>query len=110
MKRKKQPLRNKGVIIYFNQEEFDELKMQKEHSTCPNFSLYLRKRLFGQKIVTTYRNLSQDDILEEISKVQKSLQVLAKAERTGFAGEISLEQHINQLKELIKRLLELWLP
>lgn len=118
MRKKKKDLRNRAVTINLSQKEFDELKALQQDSTCPNLSLYVRKRIYSMKIVATYRNRSQDDILEEISRVRRAVESLSAP---GFESDngndypdiASRQRHlstqVHELNSLVRKLLEVWL-
>lgn len=113
-------LRTKAITINFTQEEYDELQKQKENSTCPNMALYLRKRLYSRKIVTTVRNRSQDDILEELSRSRRCLEsaraqlahALTECDERAYLLEITdrIDLEMEAQTSLVKKLLSLWLP
>ncbi|MGX1639467.1 hypothetical protein [Sphingobacterium sp. NPDC055431] len=113
-------LRTKAITINFTQEEYDELQKRKENSTCPNMALYLRKRLYSRKIVTTFRNRSQDDILEEISRSRRCLEsaraqlahALKESPERAYLLEITdrIDLEMRKQTSLVKKLLSLWLP
>lgn len=116
---KTKQLRNRAITLNFTNKEFLDLQRQKENSTCPNMALYIRKRLYSKKIVTTVRNRSQDDILEELSRNRKCLVLIrgdlehAMRERSVTVPKETLEQMTRIMEEqtsLIKKLLSLWLP
>ncbi|WP_392470282.1 hypothetical protein ACF3OC_18015 [Sphingobacterium cellulitidis] len=116
---KNNKLRNKAVTLNFTEKEYSQLKTEKENSTCPNMALYLRKRLFSRKIVTTIRNRSQDDVLEELSRSRKCME-RSKVQMVEALGDISessdllvifkrIEQEMYIQTSLIKKLLKVWL-
>lgn len=64
MKREKSN-RTRIVGLRFTPEEYAKIKRKWKASTCRKLSDYVRKHLFDKSIVTTYRNQSLDDFMEE---------------------------------------------
>lgn len=119
MKTQARERRVKAITLNFTQREFQSLQDQREKSTCPNMALYLRKRLFSRKIVTTFRNRSQDDILEELARNRMCLERMMEAleESPGQGPEAQstrkalrqIEVNVTVQTGLVKKLLGLWL-
>ncbi len=119
--RKEKVFLNKRVNIFVSQQDYNELKQAQENSTCPSMSFYLRKRLYSQKIVSTIRNRSQDDILEEISKIRMTLESInektQESTTSSSPNQIKdnkrvhelIDKHMQEFSRLVKKLLTLWL-
>ena len=53
--------------------EYAELEKRSRASTCRKLSDHIRRHLFNKPIVTTYRNVSFDDYIEEIMTLNSEL-------------------------------------
>ena len=53
--------------------EYAELEKRFRASTCRKLSDHIRRHLFNKPIVTTYRNVSFDDYIEEIMTLNSEL-------------------------------------
>jgi len=53
--------------------EYDELEKRFRASTCRKLSDHIRRHLFNKPIVTTYRNASFDDYIEETMTLNNEL-------------------------------------
>lgn len=78
MMRKEKSNRNRHVSLLFTMEEYSQLKDKFTTSTCRSISEYIRKHLFNKPIVTTYRNLSLDDLMEETIMLTNELTAIGK--------------------------------
>ena len=57
--------RTRIVGLRFTPLEYAELEKRFRASTCRKLSDHIRRHLFNKPIVTTYRNQSLDDLMEE---------------------------------------------
>ena len=57
--------RTRIVGLRFTPEEYAKIESKFRASTCRKLSDHIRKHLFNKPIVTTYRNQSLDDLMEE---------------------------------------------
>jgi len=57
--------RTRIVGLRLTSLEYAELEKRFRASTCPKLSDHIRNHLFNKSIVTTYRNASFDDYIEE---------------------------------------------
>ncbi len=106
-------LRTKRLLLYFTHEEFLKIKHRQQNSTCPNMGVYFRKLLFSNRIVSTYRNRSQDDILHEVSQVRKNLELLyVRIGQTEVEDTIGILQILREelfsLDSAVEKMLEVW--
>lgn len=65
--------RTKWVHIRLTADEYRKLQKQFQKTTCRKLSEYIRHCLFDKPVVTTYRNASLDDFMEEMSQLQGEL-------------------------------------
>ncbi len=57
--------RTRIIGLRLTPEEYTKMERKWKTSTCRKLSDYVRKHLFDKSIVTTYRNQSLDDFMEE---------------------------------------------
>jgi hypothetical protein len=57
-------------------QEYAKMERKWKASTCRKLSDYLRKHLFDRPIITTYRNQSLDDFIEETIVLRKELNAI----------------------------------
>ncbi len=57
--------RTRIIGLRLTPEEYTKIERKWKASTCRKLSDYVRKHLFDKSIVTTYRNQSLDDFMEE---------------------------------------------
>nr|WP_082472477.1 plasmid mobilization relaxosome protein MobC [Flavobacterium sp. Root420] len=57
--------RTRIVGLRFTPEEYAQIERKFKASTCRKLSDHIRKHLFNKPIVSTYRNQSLDDLMEE---------------------------------------------
>ncbi len=57
--------RTRIIGLRLTPEEYVKIERKWKASTCRKLSDYVRKHLFDKSIVTTYRNQSLDDFMEE---------------------------------------------
>ena len=57
--------RTRIIGLRLTPEEYTKIERKWKASTCRKLSDYIRKHLFDKPIVTTYRNKSLDDFMEE---------------------------------------------
>jgi hypothetical protein len=57
--------RTRIIGLRLTPEEYTKIERKWKASTCRKLSDYVRKHLFNKPIVTTYRNQSLDDFMEE---------------------------------------------
>lgn len=127
--RKENSNRNCRIQLRFTMQEYRELKDKFTASTCRGLSEYIRKRLFTKPIVTTYRNLSLDDLMEEtiiltneLNAIGKNINQIAKKINTAESGfefrqELSildiekkiLFSKIEQIRNHTQKIAEQWL-
>lgn len=111
--KKEKILRTKRLLLYFTQEEYQRIKIRQQNSTCPNMGVYFRKLLFTNRIVTTYRNRSQDDILDEISLIRKNLELLnERIDQKDVEAKTDLHPMVKEvltsLDSTVRKMLDVW--
>lgn len=109
--------------------EYAELEKRFRSSTCRKLSDHIRRHLFNRPIVTTYRNASFDDYIEEtmtltselnsignnvnqISKKMNSFKTIAEFKNQLFWFEIDKKKLFEKMEEIkthSQKLSELWL-
>ena len=109
--------------------EYAELEKRFRASTCRKLSDHIRKHLFNKPIVTTYRNASFDDYIEEtmtltselnsignnvnqIAKKMNSFKTIAEFKNQLFWFEIDKKKLFKKMEEIkthSQKLSELWL-
>lgn len=72
-----EPNRTRIIKCRLTDTEYQLLAKKVKSSTCQKLSDYIRKRLFDQAIVTTYRNSSLDEFMLEMIKLRGILNGLA---------------------------------
>ncbi len=129
MKKQEKSNRTRQVRLRLTPHEYDHIHQKWKASTCLKLSDYLRRNLFDKPIVTTYRNSSMDDIMAELTRLRSELNGLGnnfnqavkklhtihqipefKAWLLAFEVEKrTLQNKLDELRNNIRKLLELWL-
>lgn len=68
--------RTRIIGLRLTPEEFTKIEHKWKASTCRKLSDYVRKHLFDKPIVTTYRNQSLDDFMEETIALRNELNAI----------------------------------
>lgn len=68
--------RTRIIGIRLTPAEYSKIETKWKATTCRKLSDYIRKSLFQKPIVTTYRNLSQDEAIAELSRLRAELNSL----------------------------------
>lgn len=66
----------KWLHLRLSDNEYWIVRERLAKSTCRNMSQYLRDIIFDKPVVATYRNASQDDILQELAILNRQLNSL----------------------------------
>ncbi|WP_297332255.1 plasmid mobilization relaxosome protein MobC [Flavobacterium sp.] len=120
--------RTKWIHLRLSPSEYRAIQSRYQKTTCRNFSQYARAALLDRPIVTTYRNVSQDDLLQEmvvfnrelnaignnVNQSVKRLHTLQEHETSSWAVQYSvtsarLEEKILEAKTLLNVIAERWL-
>ena len=121
--------RTRIVGLRFTPLEYAELEKRFRASTCRKLSDHIRRHLFNKPIVTTYRNASFDDYIEEtmnlnnelnsignninqIAKKMNSLKTISEFKTQIFWFEIdkkNLFEKIEEIKIHSQKFSEQWL-
>ena len=116
-----------GLRLTF--DEYIKIEKKWKASTCRKLSEYIRRSLFEKSIVTTYRNSSQDDLMTELTKLRNelnavgnnfnqavkklhTLQQIAEFKSWLIAYEVEkkiLQNKLDEVRNNIKKMLEIWL-
>lgn len=116
-----------GLRLTF--DEYRKIEKKWKASTCRKLSEYVRRSLFEKPIVTTYRNSSQDDLMTELAKLRNelnavgnnfnqvvkklhTLQQIAEFKSWLIAYEVEkkiLQNKLDEVRNNIKKMLEIWL-
>ena len=70
--------RTRIIGLRLTTEEYVKIERKWKASTCRKLSDYVRKHLFDKAIVTTYRNQSLDDFMEETIVLCNELNAIGK--------------------------------
>jgi hypothetical protein len=70
--------RTRIIGLRLTPEEYAKIERKWKASTCRKLSDYVRKHLFDKSIVTTYRNQSLDDFMEETIVLCNELNAIGK--------------------------------
>lgn len=68
--------RTRIIGLRLTPEEYAKIEHKWKTSTCRKLSDYVRKHLFDKSIVTTYRNQSLDDFMEETIVLRNQLNAI----------------------------------
>ncbi|WP_426091318.1 plasmid mobilization protein [Flavobacterium sp. DSR3-2] len=68
--------RTRIIGLRLTPEEYAKIERKWKASTCRKLSDYVRKHLFDKSIVTTYRNQSLDDFMEETIALRNELNAI----------------------------------
>lgn len=68
--------RTRIIGLRLTPEEYTKIERKWKASTCRKLSDYIRKHLFDKPIVTTYRNQSLDDFIEEMIVLRNELNAI----------------------------------
>lgn len=68
--------RTRIIGLRLTPEEYTKIERKWKSSTCRKLSDYIRKHLFDKPIVTTYRNQSLDDFMEETIVLRNQLNAI----------------------------------
>lgn len=68
--------RTRIIGLRLTPEEYAKMERRWKSSTCRKLSDYVRKHLFDKSIVTTYRNQSLDDFMEETIVLRNELNAI----------------------------------
>ncbi len=121
--------RTKRIICRLTPSEFTKIEKKWKASTCRKLSEYIRRSLFDKPVVTTYRNSSQDDLLTELTKLRNELNAvgnnfnqavkklhtlsqIAEFKSWLIAYEVEkkiLQNKVDEVRNNIKKILEIWL-
>ncbi len=109
-KARKKEIRSVSIRLRLTKEEYSSLAEKQRLTTCPSLSYYIRQMIFRRRIIKTVRNLSQDSVLEELSKIQRELERIGlyRQEFWDFKGPETevLKNLLIKLNDLIKQSLK----
>lgn len=94
MKEKKSN-RTRIIGLRLTADEFDKIEKKWKSSTCRKLSDYVRRRLFDKAIVKTYRNLSMDQMMAEMSLLRTELNRIGN----NFNQSVKRLHTLNQISE-----------
>ncbi|MFC6100840.1 plasmid mobilization protein [Olivibacter domesticus] len=121
--------RDRRVTIRLTEQEYGKIHSQWTNSTCRKLADFIRRRLFGKAIVTTYRNRSLDDFMAEMVQLRRELnsignnfnQAVHKLHMSDTDAEVkmwlrifkkdrlTLLNHTEKIKEKINSIADQWL-
>ncbi|WP_188220655.1 plasmid mobilization protein [Flavobacterium pokkalii] len=98
--------RTRRITLRLTEQEYAKIEAKFKASCCRKLSNYIRKHLFNKPIISTYRNQSLDDLMEETIVLTTELRAIgnninqiakkinsAKTITDFKAQYISFEQH-----------------
>ena len=121
--------RTRIIGLRLTSDEYRKIEKKWKATTCRKLSEYVRRSLFEKPIVTTYRNRSQDDLMAELTKLRNelnavgnnfnqavrklhTLQQIAEFKSWLIAYEVEkkiLQNKLDEVRNNIKKMLEIWL-
>ncbi len=121
--------RTRIIGLRLTTDEYSKVEKKWKASTCRKLSDYVRRSLFEKPIVTTYRNSSQDDLMTELTRLRGELNAvgnnfnqavkklhtlsqIAEFKSWLIAYEVEkkiLSNKVDEVRNNIKKLLEIWL-
>jgi len=121
--------RTRIIGLRLTPEEYTKIEKKWKASTCRKLSDYVRCCLFDKPIVTTYRSGSQDDLMTELTRLRNELnavgnnfnQVVRKLHTLSQIPEFRnwlityevekniLNSKVDEIRNNVKKMLELWL-
>ncbi|WP_432222277.1 plasmid mobilization protein [Flavobacterium sp. TMP13] len=102
MMERKKSNRTRIVGLRFTPEEYATIESKFRGSTCRKLSDHIRKHLFDKPIVTTYRNQSLDDLMEETVELRTELSAIGN-NINQIAKKLNTVRQIAQFRESILR-------
>ncbi len=122
--------RTRIIGLRLTPDEYATIETKWKASTCRKLSDYVRRSLFERPVVTTYRNKSQDDIMTELTRLRNELNGLGNnfnqaVKRLHTLQQIpefkawvvtyelerrTLQNKLDEVRNNIKKMLEIWLP
>jgi len=94
--------RTRFVGLRFTPEEYAKIESKFKASTCRKLSEHIRKHLFEKPIVTTYRNQSLDDLMEETVDLRTELSAIGN-NINQIARKLNSAKQITEFREPILR-------
>jgi hypothetical protein len=68
--------RTKCVHVRLTPNEYEATEKKWKSTDCPKLSDYIRHCLFGKPIVTTFRNQSTDELMEQLAHLYRELNAI----------------------------------
>lgn len=65
--------RTRIIGLRLTPEEYVQIEQKWKNTSCRKLSDYIRRHLFEKPIVTIYRSKSEDDAIEELSRLRTEL-------------------------------------
>lgn len=120
--------RTKWIHLRLSPSEYRAIQRRYHNTTSRNLSQYVRAVLLDHPVVATYRNISQDEIVEQIvvlnrelnsignnlNQTVKRLHTLRESEVVGWTARYASESEqllnkITEVKALLNTMAERWL-
>lgn len=121
--------RTRTLGLRLTQQEYSALYRKYKATTCRKLSEYIRRQIFEKPVTTTYRNISQDEAIAELTLLRRDLNGLANnfnqsVKRLHTLQQISdfkawlisydlerktLHNKLDEIRITIKKLVEIWL-
>jgi hypothetical protein len=97
--------RTRSIHLHLTEQEYEQIDSRCKASTCRNRNEYIRKQIFNKRIVTTYRNESLDDLMEEnivltgeVRAIGKSIhQIAKKVDSLKYLPELKLQLYLLEM-------------
>ena len=121
--------RTRIIGLRLTPDEYAKIEKKWKASTCRKLSDYVRRSVFERPIVTTYRSSSQDDLMAELTRLRSELNAvgnnfnqavkklhtlhqIAEFKSWLIAYEVErkiLNNKVDEVRNNIKKILEIWL-
>jgi len=126
--RNKNNNKTKWIHLRLSSIEYEEVIRKRSESTCRSTSQYVRTVILDRPIVTTYRNLAQDEMVQQmvllnselnalgnnLNQITRKLNTLRSSEQelwglqfTSQADSILLK--LAEIKDVVQNIAERWL-
>ncbi|MCR4029494.1 MULTISPECIES: plasmid mobilization protein [Flavobacterium] len=90
--------KTRKITVRLTPLEYAEIESKFKKTTCRKLSNYIRKQLFNKPIISTYRNESLDDFIEETIILRNELNAVGNNINQAVKKLHTLN-HISALKE-----------
>jgi len=92
--------RTRRITLRLSPEEYNKLESKFKASTCRKLSDHIRKQLFNKPIISTYRNQSLDDLMEETIVLNSELKAIG-VNINQMAKKLNMAKQIPEFRDSI---------